>query len=519
MTKILVADDEQDVRDLLTDILLDSGYEVIEAADGGAALDKATSERPDLILLDVMMPVMDGLQVLRRLRENPAMEELPVILLTAHPVKEDESGNTFRYTHYITKPWRRSVVELSIKNALREARTVEELKRAQQKVIQQERLSALGQLASGIAHDFNNALTPILGFSELLLTRPEKLDDKDVTRGHVEMINTAARDAASVVARLREFYRKRDESDLLAPVSLEDIVGQSLSLTQAKWKDEAQAKGVSIRVKTDLQETPPISANESELREALMNLMLNAVDAMPEGGTLTIRSRLDGDCVLLAVSDTGIGMTEEVRQRCLDPFFTTKGSDGTGMGLAMVHGIVQRHAGTIEVESEVGKGTTFTIRLPNRTQSFDNRNAESAGPKPVRMLRVLIVDDEPMVRQLITEYLTGDGHTVETASNGIQALDKFRKGTFDLVVTDRAMPEMSGDQLAAAIKAASPGTPVILLTGFGDIMMAKDEKPPSVDLIVAKPVTVGGLREAVAQVMAARDRYWNDDRPAEVGRV
>ena len=519
MTKILVADDEQDVRDLLTDILLDSGYEVIEAADGGAALDKATSERPDLILLDVLMPVMDGLQVLRRLRENPAMEEIPVILLTAFPVKEDESGNTFRYTHYITKPWRRSVVELSIKNALREARTVEELKRAQQKVIQQERLSALGQLASGIAHDFNNALTPILGFSELLLARPEKLDDKDVTKGHIEMINTAAQDAASVVARLREFYRKRDESDPLAPVSLEDIVGQSLSLTQSKWKDEAQAKGVTIRVETDLQESPPISANESELREALMNLMLNAVDAMPEGGTLAIRSRLDGDYVVLAVSDTGIGMTEEVRQRCLDPFFTTKGADGTGMGLAMVYGIVQRHEGTMEVESEVGKGTTFTIRLPNRAQSLDNRNDSNAGAKPVRTLHVLVVDDEPMVRQLIAEYLSGDGHTVETASDGNQALDKFRKGNFDLVLTDRAMPEMSGDHLADAVKAASPGTPVIMLTGFGDIMMARDEKPPSVDLIVAKPVTVGNLREAVAQVTAAHDQYWKDDRPAEEEKV
>jgi signal transduction histidine kinase/ActR/RegA family two-component response regulator len=448
------------------------------------------------------------------------MEEIPVILLTAFPVKENESpGNTFRYTHYITKPWRRSVVELSIKNALREARTVEELKRAQQKVIQQERLSALGQMASGIAHDFNNALTPILGFSELLLTRPEKLDDKDVTKGHIEMINTAARDAASVVARLREFYRKRDESDPLAPVSLEDIVGQSLSLTQAKWKDEAQTKGVSIRVHTDLQKSPPVSANESELREALMNLVLNAVDAMPEGGTLTIRSRLDGDYVLLAVSDTGIGMTEEVRQRCLDPFFTTKGSDGTGMGLAMVYGVVQRHEGTMEVESEFGKGTTFTIRLPNRVQSFDNRNDESARGKPVRKLRVLVVDDEPMVRQLVTEYLTGDGHAVETASDGNQGLDKFRKGTFDLVLTDRAMPEMSGDHLADAVKAASPGTPVIMLTGFGDIMLARDEKPASVDLIVAKPVTVEGLREAIAKVTAPHDQYWKDDRPAEERKV
>jgi len=503
VTKILIADDEQDVRDLLADILLGAGYEVIEAPDGGAALDKATSEQPDLILLDVLMPVMDGLQVLRRLRENPAMEEIPVILLTAFPVKEDESaGTTFRYTHYITKPWRRGVIELTIKNALREAGTVAELKQTQQQIIQQERLSALGQLASGIAHDFNNALTPILGFSELLLTRPERLEDRETARGHIEMINTAARDAAAVVAHLREFYRKRDDSDSFAPAHLDDIVGQGLSLTQSKWKDEAQMKGVTIRVKTDLQKVPPVSANESDLREALTNLLLNAVDAMPEGGTLTISTRVDSDQVVLAVRDTGTGMTEEVKQRCLDPFFTTKGVDGTGMGLAMVYGIIRRHEGSMDIVSEPGKGTTFTIRLPIQMRSSTGVNGASPSHGPDRALNVLVVDDEPMVRQLVTEYLTGDGHTVETATNGRKGLERFFKGKFDLVVTDRAMPEMSGDQMAEAIKAEAPGTPVILLTGFGDIMMAKDEKPSGAALIVAKPVTMGDLRKAVAMVTA-----------------
>ena len=501
MTKILVVDDEQDVRDLLADILLDAGYEVILAADGGAALDKATSEQPDLVLLDVLMPVMDGLQVLRRLRGNPAMEETPVILLTAFPVEEDESaGSTFRYTHYITKPWRRSVIELTIKNALREAATVAELKRTQQQIFQQERLSALGQMASGIAHDFNNALTPILGFSELLLTQPGRLEDPKLAKRMVKMINTAAQDAARVVARLREFYRKRDETDLFAPVRLEDIVGQGLSLTQSKWKDEAQTRGVVIEVETDLQSVPPVSANESELRGALINLLLNAVDAMPDGGRLTVGSRVDGDNVLLEVSDTGTGMTEDERQRCLDPFFTTKGADGTGMGLAMVYGIVQRHEGTMEIETEIGKGTTFTIRLPVRERPSAEANGVSASSNPVRPLNILAVDDEPMVRQLVTEYLTDDGHTVETAGNGSQGLQKFRKGRFDLVITDRAMPEMSGDHLAHAVKEESPETPVILLTGFGDIMIAKDEKPEAVDLIVAKPVTVAALRQAVAQV-------------------
>ena len=306
MAKILIVDDEKDVRDLLTDILLDAGHDVIEAVDGGEAVDKARNERPDLMMLDVLMPVMDGLQVLRRLREDPATEEMPVVLVTAFSVEDDDSPTgTFRYTHYITKPWRRGAVELAVRNALREAETVKELKRTQQQIVQQERLSALGQLASGIAHDFNNALTPILGFSELLLNQPEKLDNEDTIRGRIEMIHTAALDASGVVARLREFYRKRDDGDLFTSVSLKDLVGEALSLTRPVWRDEAQAKGISIEVEADLQDIPPVSAIESELRAALMNLFLNAVHAMPEGGTLNVRSHLAGDQVVLAVSDTG----------------------------------------------------------------------------------------------------------------------------------------------------------------------------------------------------------------------
>ena len=255
MAKILVVDDEKDVRDLLTDILLDAGHDVIEAVDGGEAVDKARNERPDLMMLDVLMPVMDGLQVLRRLREDPATEEMPVVLVTAFSVEDDDSPTgTFRYTHYITKPWRRGAVELAVKNALREAETV---KRTQLQIVQQERLSALGQLASGIAHDFNNALMPILVFSELLLNQPEKLDDQDTSRGRIEMTHTAALDASGVVARLRDFYRTRERGDVFTLTNVNDLVGQSLSLTQSIWRDEAQAKGIGIEVATDLSASLP----------------------------------------------------------------------------------------------------------------------------------------------------------------------------------------------------------------------------------------------------------------------
>ncbi len=242
--------------------------------------------------------------------------------------------------------------------------TLGELERTQEELIRQERLRALGQMASGIAHDFNNSLMPILGFSQLLLNRREGVDDQELEKRYLLNINLAAEDAAAVVRRLREFYRRREEGPEFSPVLLDDVVAQALSLTRTKWKDEAQARGATIRVETELERVPALNGNESELRQALTNLIFNAVDAMPEGGSITIRSRLTGPNAVLEVSDTGGGMSDEVKRSCLDPFFTTKGPQGTGMGLPTVYGIVRRHRGTLDIESEAGRGTTFVITLP-----------------------------------------------------------------------------------------------------------------------------------------------------------
>ncbi|MBI1926084.1 response regulator [Candidatus Poribacteria bacterium] len=244
---------------------------------------------------------------------------------------------------------------------------------------------------------------------------------------------------------------------------------------------------------------PPIAGNEAELREMLTNLIFNAVDSMPQGGTVTFRTYVEElQYVVMAVSDTGIGMTEEVRQRCLEPFFTTKGERGTGLGLSMVYGIVQRHEGTIEIESEEGQGTTFRIRLPIYTQGHEQVQdvAETSG----HPLHVLVVDDEPLVREIITEFLKREGHTFETAANGREGLEKFQTSLFNLVITDRAMPEMSGDQFAAAIKAITPHKLIIMLTGFGQLMNATGELPEGVDVVLTKPIASPALRRAIAKV-------------------
>jgi len=400
----------------------------------------------------------------------------------------------------------RKRAEEELQNANRRLEeTLAELKTTQRQLIQQERLRALGQMASGITHDFNNSLTPILGYSELLFMAPAILDDKEKVINYLELMHTAAKGASSVVNRLRNFYRERAEDEVFSSVDLNQLVKQTIRLTESKWKDQAQSNGITISVRTDLQEVPFINGNSSELQNALTNLIFNAVDATPESGTITIRTRLDNDSVVLEVSDTGIGMTDEVQQRCFDPFFSTKDESGTGLGLSIVHGIIRRHEGTIEINSEPGEGTTFIIRLPIQVEEHAIAE-EQEKATVIRSLHVLLVDDKPDVRDVISQYLLADGHTVETANNGREGLDKFyddthsKESRFDLVITDRAMPDMNGIQLAGFIKQIAPDKPIIMLTGFGDVMRITGDIPAEIDYLLSKPVTLNHFREALAKV-------------------
>lgn len=401
---------------------------------------------------------------------------------------------------------RHQAERLRAEDALRQSNdsleaALRELRETQQHVIQQERLRALGQMASGIAHDFNNALVPIVGFAELLLDKPgtPKLDrEHSRSQDYVRMIATAAQDAA-IVSRLREFYRAPDPDAEFSRLLLNDVVEQSVSITEPQWKNVAQARNIPISVETDLQEVPAVMGSDHELRELMSNLILNAVDAMPQGGTITFRTRPDRDDVVLEVVDTGVGMTAEVKERCLEPFFTTKGQLGTGMGLSMVHGTIQRHGGKLDIDSEPMMGTTFIIRLPVATATEATIEIEEERVR-LKGLNVLIADDEPSVHDVIVGYLKSDGHTAVSAANGREALDEFLKGKFDVVVADRAMPEMNGDELAASVKKVSH-CPVILLTGFAEVMRSTGDSPACVDLILGKPLTLNALRGALHSVV------------------
>lgn len=380
-----------------------------------------------------------------------------------------------------------------------------ELRRTHHAVVQQERLRALGQMASGIAHDINNALCPIVSFSELLLGHPAVTPDMSRKLRHIQ---TAGNDIARLVARMRDFYRRRSSRDELAPVNLGEVVQQVLDLTRPRWRDMAQRNGLTIAVETRIPaDLPTFQSQESELREALTNLVLNAVDAMPSGGTITISAevRPTDQQIAIDVVDTGTGMTEEVRKRCLEPFFSTKDQrGGSGLGLAMVYGIVQRHEGTIDVESELGRGTRVRLCLPFHPAS-GTAKVEAPVPAKAPALRILCVDDEPMLRQLLDQLLTENGFQVKVAADGAEGIAMFEQARgsanpFDVVITDLGMPIKDGVAVARHVRQATPKKPVVLLTGWGNAL-SEDVAPPSLFAAkLSKPLRVADLMSALTRV-------------------
>ncbi len=387
----------------------------------------------------------------------------------------------------------------------------DELRLTQEAVMQQERLRALGQMASGIAHDINNALSPIALYTESLLSTEPGLSVAG--RGKLEVVQRAIDDAARTISRMSEFYRKRDRELCLAPVDANTLVRQVLELTEARWRDMPQSRGEMVEVQSELAaSSPSILGVESELREGLTNLVFNAIDALPAGGgTVTLRTKRvgaeSGPAVAIEVQDDGVGMDEATRQRCLEPFFTTKGERGSGLGLAMVYGMVQRHGGDLAIESAPGKGALVRLTLPLATATGPQASVQGE-LRPRARLRILVIDDDPILLRSLREVLEGDGHIVTAASNGIAGLDAFnaalaQDNSFDAVITDLGMPGMDGRRVAASIKQNAAAIPVILLTGWGERLRAEEDIPEHIDCILSKPPKLREVRAALAQSCGA----------------
>jgi signal transduction histidine kinase/CHASE3 domain sensor protein/CheY-like chemotaxis protein len=398
-------------------------------------------------------------------------------------------------------------------------RAYDDLRETQKAVMQQERLLALGQMASGIAHDINNAISPIALYTESLLEKEPDLSPR--TRGSLETIQRAIDDVAQTVARMREFYRQRESQMTLAPVDLNRVASQVVDLTRARWSDMAQQRGIGIEMRTELAPNlPEIMGAEHEIRDALINLIFNAVDAMPGGGALTLRTKVTPEpgnqsqepalakFVQIEVIDAGVGMDEDTRRRCLEPFFTTKGERGTGLGLAMVYGMTQRHSADIDIDSQIGAGTTMRI-------SFAIPTAPAAGVAALSTAiavppqRILLVDDDPMVLKSLRDALELDGHSVTTADGGQAGIDAFlaaraQGNPFPVVMTDLGMPYVDGRKVSSAIKTAAPATILLMLTGWGQRLVADGDIPTHVDRVLSKPPKLREVREALAHCLESR---------------
>jgi PAS domain S-box-containing protein len=389
---------------------------------------------------------------------------------------------------------------------------VEELQRAQAKLVETERLSAMGQMAAGVAHDFNNALATLLTQTELMRLRlqGDHIPKEELLQSLARQ-ERAALDAAETVRRIRESTRPRGR-ELSSAVTLNDVVAQVVETTRPRWKDEAEAQGIAITATTELAAVPQVLGREAELREALTNLIFNAIDALPAGGTITVATRAvpasDGHQVVeLSVTDTGIGMSEAVQQRLFEPFFTTKGARGTGLGLSMVQGIVRRHEGEIAIASVSGYGTTVTIYLPVAAAAAPAGPLPSAPPSLPRPVRVLVIDDVLPLAETVCQILRTLGHDAHAVASGREGLHLLERSRVDLVFTDLGMPEMSGWEVAQAIKSRWQELPVVLVTGWGDAVEPEALDGTGVDLVLAKPFTKVQLQAVLAQGWALT-RAW-----------
>jgi len=382
----------------------------------------------------------------------------------------------------------------------------EDLRESQQSILQQERLRSLGQLASGIAHDINNGLSPAAVYVDSLLAHETDLPRR--ARDYLRIVQRAITDVSQTVGRIRHFYRPREEHQLLA-VDLAPLISQVIELTEPRWRDIPQERGVNVAVVAEIQDgLAPVMGSEHEIRDSLTNLVFNAVDAMPSGGSITLRAyALARDAgfagVALEVEDTGIGMDAGTLDRCLEPFFTTKGERGSGLGLAMVYGMTRRHEAKLAIDSVVGRGTRITIQFPDSAHMRTEAGTDSIeGSHPGEPLRVLLVDDDPNVLDSLADSLSGEGHEVTPALGGAAGLAAFsaQSGTtpFDVIITDLGMPHVDGRQVASSIHAISPGTPIILLTGWGQQLQDNDELPQGVLTILTKPARLRDIRVALA---------------------
>jgi PAS domain S-box-containing protein len=373
---------------------------------------------------------------------------------------------------------------------------VSERQAMEAQLVQSERLRVLGELAAGISHNLNNILTGVLAPAQLLKWG---LEDPQQTQQAIDDIFTSAQRAADLVQRLGRSVHG-DQSESLRSIDANKVVREVVQATRPRWQDEAQSRGVHIDLDLELHEIPPIKGSEAGLHEMLVNLIFNAVDAMPAGGRIELSASASGAFVVLVVRDTGKGMSPETRRRVFEPFFTTKASVGTGLGLSTLNGMVRRWGGMVSVDSVQGKGTTFHLRLPVWREAVVEVKKSVNEEGSLEAARLLVVEDDPVVGSILARALKM-AERIDVATNGVEALELFAPGHYDAVLIDLSLPGMPGDQIATQIKQMDATVVTIMMTGW--ILEEGDPRLAPFDYRLQKPFVPQELRQIVGRAVGS----------------
>lgn len=370
-----------------------------------------------------------------------------------------------------------------------------ELKAAHDLMVQSESLRALGEMASGVAHDFNNMLSVILGRAQLALgiaKEPRVVKD-------LRIIEQSAIDGAKTVRRLQDFARVRVDREF-EMVDLKEVVRDALQMVEPRRLERQELEGINIEISSTVKDVIPVQGDSAELREVLTNIMLNAMDAMPHGGKVTISSKAENNSVILSIADTGMGIPDEIKGRLFDPFFTTKAPGGLGMGLSVAWGIINRHGGSISVDSAVGKGTTFHIKLPV-TAGAAKRLLLPEEPTSIKRASILLIEDDPQTNEVLRLMLERLGHQVAGFTSAKRAIEALATGDYDVVITDMGMKELSGRDVARTVKEKKPETSVILITGWSTQLDPEELKRVGIDGVISKPFTKEALSAKLTDLL------------------
>jgi signal transduction histidine kinase/ActR/RegA family two-component response regulator len=383
--------------------------------------------------------------------------------------------------------------------AIEKASLHQELKERMNQLIQTEKFKAVGKLISALMHDFNNFLSIIIGRAQLLSVQTR---DTNLSK-HIEAIIKVSTQAADIIQRMNQFGMPIPEKEF-KNLDLNQMVKEAIELTRSKWNEWAKLRGIKIDVEKSLAQLGPVFGNPSEMREVLINMILNAIDALPRGGKISFRTWQEEEHIFLSVKDNGLGMNEEVKKKIFEPFFSTKPEKGNGLGMTVAYSIILQHNGKIAVESQEEKGTTFILKLP--LSKVKEKEETSTLELPTGKVKILLIEDDDDLQGVLVDMLSGEGYEVKVACSGTEGISFLKIEKYDVIITDLGISGMTGWDFAGEAKEISPKTPVILVTGWGDQIITKEAKDLGVEVVLSKPIKRENLERAIARALKLKPK-------------